>query len=846
MAEAYKVGTEILLTSNVVGVMETLSREMRGFGRLVSDTQEHVGRLESSLKSLGQTNGALREMAQSLRALNKAGGTGNAGGVGGNASGRAAEREAQAQERALATAARGQERMDREHMRALEANAAFDRKAQQAEFDRAYALGNLQNRNIDTAARAQEQMDKDHFRALQMNDEFDRKAKQTAFNRDRASAELENQARDRAQKAKPTMGGVFHGAESDASVVGGTLEQIGDMVLHLGGEFVHARGEYDQQLALITNTQVKKEDGTYRPMNAEERADIEATVARASAATKGSTLTGNMEILNDLRGVFGDMKEAQSNLQPFVHLVTGLQMIDMKHGGGGDLHQAMNTARFIEDQGGAKDPTTGKYNDERFQWIANKLLNIAVESRGQITPQSFLAMQKQGRTAGMNLNDTAMYGLTPYFMNSLGASRFGTALFSDMQVMLAGRMDQTHERMFEQLHLIKPGSGHEVKGKDGKKHFEYNPADLVGAETASSNIYKWIHETLAPTVAAFYHIDTKTAEGQNQLRLKLTGLAQRAPIGGMWADVDTNYETAVKGAGNIDAQSPDFVAHELAESIEAQILAMKSAWTDFKTIAGEPLMKPVGEAITAITNDLRELGGWIDRNRELTGEIIRGIGYFGLFTLSVGALLTAIWPMASALRLLGVAKDAFYLLTTGMQAVGPAAVAARAGMAGTASVVEAEAVASGAALRGLGLSISQFVGGVAAIGFAALASYKIKQGMDYAIGGADDAISHSLGIKSGNDLDYMLRHPDEFDAHGRPLTPNNGLNTVNTGGLTIPGVGTTAGPTNMTGVLMIDGQKMGTFAAKTTAAGVMAPQSGLSGPNIRLSSQPSGLSLPGI
>ncbi|HEU5118563.1 MAG TPA: hypothetical protein VFT74_18335, partial [Isosphaeraceae bacterium] len=295
-------------------------------------------------------------------------------------------------------------------------------------------------------------------------------------------------------------------------------------------------------------------------MSQKQLDDIRQQAEDLTRTIPGSTIAGNLEVFTDLKNTFGSLQEARENLKPFVQRVTALQMIDKRQGGVGKLGSALDLARFIEDQGGAINPKTGHYDPEKFVEIANRTLQVAIATNMRVNPREFLTFQKQARSGGMMLDDHALYGELPYFLKAYGSAKLGTALFSNFQVMLAGRLQRRREEYLESIGIIPKGTGHMV-GKGPGAHFEYDPAEIRGRELMMSDPFAWIHDILAPAIAQKYHLNINTSEGQKGVILHMTEAAQRNTIAGMWAEVFRNYAQAQKEARNIEATTPNALAH---------------------------------------------------------------------------------------------------------------------------------------------------------------------------------------------------------------------------------------------------------------------------------------------
>lgn len=451
-------------------------------------------------------------------------------------------------------------------------------------------------------------------------------------------------------------GGGSHGTMLDAAM---GASMVGDAGTGYFERSISAAAHVNHTLAVISADQ---------RVTAAQQAAVQALAQQTVRAVPGSTVGGNLEIFNDLKNTFGDINEAMEHLGTFSKLVTSLQIMDMSHGGEGNLRQALNTAKFIEDQGGAIDPNNPtRYDGRRFEEIAAKIIAVDVATGGRVDPAAMLAFQKQARTGGMMMSDHALYGETPYFANAFGASKLGTALFSDVQVMLGGRLMKEHEQELEYYGAIAKGSGHYVKekGPNGKPKYEwaYDPRSMGQAGLLASDPYAWIHDFLAPKVIAKEHLDVTKKPDLDRLLLVLTQIAQRGTQAGLWADAYRGYGPAQKEAANIAAQNPDMLKHFMATDPTAQIMQFHAAENELMVTIGQAVMGPAIESLKALTNVLRGMSDWGKNNPAAAKNILAVAG--GLAVLSKVAGDTAMaalfigGPLITGVRALGLAVAPF-------------------------------------------------------------------------------------------------------------------------------------------------------------------------------------------
>lgn len=492
-------------------------------------------------------------------------------------------------------------------------------------------------------------------------------------------------------------------------------------------------------------------------VSADQQKDLRKQVAITSRNVPGSTRAEALEVFTDLKNTFGDFDEAKAELEPMLKLVTTLKMADLKQGGEGNMSQALAMARFIEDQGGAIDPAhPEKYDQAKFDEIAKKAVSIYVATQGRVAPREMLAFQKMARTGGMMMDDHALYEETPYFAQGFGASKLGTAIFSDVQVMLGNRMTPKTE---DELGYMGMFGGMK---KNKKEKMVWDQDTLREKDLLAHDPYAWIHDVLGAQIAKKLGVDDHTKEGQEAVLLKFTEMAQRSTIAGLWGDVYRNYFPAQKEGRNIAAQDPDMQGHFMKEDPMAQILVFRAAENELMVTLGELLKGPAIEWLKKLTTGLHGIVDFMDAHPKSAEEFVRVAAEVAIGMKILGGVAMAAFFIGPVLKMVGgiamlgggLAKLALALIPF---EAGGAALAGLAGLeAGAAGLA---AAAGGGAAKGGVLKSIMWGGPVAAVGAATYGAFQgarmsgediAKHGENGEIPMMMDEFGHAIGYYKPN------------------------------------------------------------------------------------------------
>jgi hypothetical protein len=827
MAETFSVQSRLTLSTNVESVLARLIDQFEEFDKVVKDSQEVLagfaketgevgaagaGSLKEAFAGLKipqsvladltqvcefgkgfaassiEAAAAWKEIAAASRTVRSQGAAPAAAGGAGNR--RSASGAGAAEDGGVTPFGTGDDYPNAVWQnRDFDARAAAEERAARQRFNDDYMAASRENLDRDTRASAEE------------------RAARQKFNDDYLLAHRENRDIDIRNKPEPeafSHRDLLHG--------GIGLQIAGDAVTDKAEQAIMSAFDFEHLFAIVTaDTRVTPQQQT------ELRDKLDTTTRNVPGSTRSEAL----EVFTDLKNVFGDFDEAKGELEPMLQLVTTLRMADLKQGGTGDMRQALSMARFVEDQGGAINPATGTYDPAKFDEIARKAVSIYVATQGRVAPSDMLAFQKQGRTGGMLMDDHALYGETPFFAQGFGASKLGTAIFSDVQVMLANRMTEKTADAFGDLGMY--GSKHMVKHGQ-KSRLEWDQSTLKDADLLRHDPYAWIHDVLGKAIADKLHVDDTTKEGQEAVAMKMTELAQRNTIAGLWADVYRNYGPAQKESRNIAAQNPDMQQHFLQEDPMAQILVFRAAENELMVTTGELLKGPALELLQQLTSALHTLADEMKNNPKLAQEITETVAAAGLLMKALGGLAMAAFFTGPVFKIVG----AISTLSGGLSKLVTGLLPFEMGGAGAAGLAGLEGGVAGLTAGGvLGTAAAGLTALVAPIAALAGLASLVKSGSDHETPETRRAIEDLRRSRGSGLGPTTMQTFDGFGPDGRPTAQS----------LIAPGastLGTDAHPLVVHVQNQVTGQDIAQGTTSFQASRLNRPPSGFTGSDIRI------------
>jgi hypothetical protein len=580
MIEAYKVGVDIAMTSNVTPALEKIAKQMADLDKIIKGTREGIKGISADLAALGSASAAIGRLASEL------------GRIGRGRSGLSGEMSnvVTATERAIAVTER---------------------------------LGSVMERNARLAAET----------ASVMNGGGGR--------------------RSAAGGHDLMLTGIA------ASMVGGGVNSFYATAVKSGMDLGHLKA------IMGADDRVTKE----------QIARAGAQASAASGSVPGSTITGNMGLILDLKQVTGSMDDAIAAMPTFAKLVTTLEAIDRRSGGSGDAGFAAAKAVEILGRMTVEDPNNrGHHIIDPAELARNVALitQVAVGTNGRVDPAAYLTFAKQARVGGMALNDKALFRDLPALLMVQGGSRAGTGEAATYQQFINGTMTKQTAEMLKKYGLLdKDAKWSGGRVQDMAKHFK-------GAGEFAGNPVDWVRDVLIPTLEKMGITDpVKQAQAVSQFSGRQTTAGFLGEIARAIAAID-------KESGNLAHTRMDSFEMLQANDPSQALRNFDAAWHNLLTTLGDTASGDAVAVLKALTNAIDEVAAWARKNPDVAEKLMATAAGLGAIASAVGVLATAVFLFGPALKLLGI----------GGAAAGEAGAAAGGGEA-AAAVGGAAAAASG-------------------------------------------------------------------------------------------------------------------------------------------------------
>ncbi|CAI1511904.1 Phage-related minor tail protein [Serratia quinivorans] len=239
-------------------------------------------------------------------------------------------------------------------------------------------------------------------------------------------------------KGLMAISGKFATANRDAEAFQKRLESIGKMTL-AGGALVGVglmltKG-IDATLKSAKDLMMAQADFKTLNLSAAQMAQVNGTAATLSHQVLGSTIAGNIRLIQDLHTAFGDLNHAIATAPEFTKYETTLKMALGEHAADGAVN-AM--AKALEHRGG--DVLT---NPAEFKKELAMASQVTLATKNRVRAQDFLLASQTGGMAYSFLSDRYLYGNLAALMTMFkSGDRVGTMLMTSFSSLVGGHMDQ--------------------------------------------------------------------------------------------------------------------------------------------------------------------------------------------------------------------------------------------------------------------------------------------------------------------------------------------------------------------------------------------------------------------
>ena len=405
-----------------------------------------------------------------------------------------------------------------------------------------------------------------------------------------------------------------------------------------------------------------------------DAAHVDAAQAASFATQKGSrgtSVTGNMEIVSKLMSVVQDQDVAIALMQPFAELQVALEHTG--HAGGGD--ELMAAIRGGEFRGvlSKLNAETGKEEVDAKGLLSfiKELMAATLVTNGAIGPKEFYQEERSGGVSTTMLEDKAFFADTIALQMAMGSARAGTGLQGFNRQFSAGRMSDAAFNLLTQMGVITDPSKSQKIGI-GYHQIEPGAMQEGSLRDIRSNPVRFITEDLLPKMKEYLGRtsgDAYTKGDQKTKDAMLYALAVREastiPGGVLIAEVLRNLPLIERDrAALTKAEGRDAYGIHVADDPNVSTQAFKAAVEASLLSIGTPSMKAAMDVLTGLTGNLNALSEWATKNPDGTKVAMTGLAYaleaFGIGTAAAAALFILTSPVtgfaALALTVIAIGK----------------------------------------------------------------------------------------------------------------------------------------------------------------------------------------------
>lgn len=241
----------------------------------------------------------------------------------------------------------------------------------------------------------------------------------------------------------------FATAENSAASLRSQLSSIGKMTA-VGGGLLAVGGVLTKGLdaALKSAKDLARAQADFKTLNlnTSEMAEVNATAANLSHKVLGSTISGNIRLIQDLHTAFGDLHHAIDTAPEFTKYETTLKMSLGEHAADGAVN-AM--AKALEHRG-----ANVLNNPDEFKKELSMATQVTLATRNRVRAEDFLLASQTGGMAYSFLSDRFLYGPFAALMTTMkSGDRAGTMLMTAFSSLIGGHMDKKAKGFYADLGL---------------------------------------------------------------------------------------------------------------------------------------------------------------------------------------------------------------------------------------------------------------------------------------------------------------------------------------------------------------------------------------------------------
>jgi len=466
-------------------------------------------------------------------------------------------------------------------------------------------------------------------------------------------------------KGLMAISGKFAAANRDAEAFQKRLETIGKMTL-AGGALVGVgltltKG-IDATLKSAKDLMMAQADFRTLNLSASQMAQVNGTAATLSHQVLGSTIAGNIRLIQDLHTAFGDLNHAIATAPEFTKYETTLKMALGEHAADGAVN-AM--AKALEHRGG--DVLT---NPAEFKKELAMASQVTLATKNRVRAQDFLLASQTGGMAYSFLSDRYLYGNLAALMTMFkSGDRVGTMLMTSFSSLVGGHMDQKAKGFLATLGLGDEGvSKARIQSiKDAMKGLSPEDKKIymqsLGAERILSGGLKasfatlFMHDPDKFVSVLEEKIRNKYGQGLSDAQVAQIISANFNRKTGDFLAAQIQSRAKIEKDARVFRNAMDFnrAYDNYLNSPNGASMALAGSWENLKAVLGMQLLPTVTKItfefarLLDVVSDFMEKHPWASKATMYSVASVAGLSL-----LSGGALL--IGAMFSAARLTGMSS----------------------------------------------------------------------------------------------------------------------------------------------------------------------------------------------
>lgn len=244
----------------------------------------------------------------------------------------------------------------------------------------------------------------------------------------------------------------FGAANQDAERFQKSMDRIGKMALAGGAltavGLIITKG-LDSTIKAANDLVKAQNDFKTLNLSVQDNALVNATAQQVSHQVLGTTIAGNIRLIQDLHTALGSLPHSIELAPMFAKYESTIGMALGAHAKDGMVNAA---ARALEHRGGSVVNNPEEFKKE-LEWMSQ----VQLASKGRVSPKDFLAASQSGKLAFTGLRPEYLYGQFAGLMSMNGGFQTGTALMTTYSSLIGGHMDKKAKGALTEIGMYSEG-----------------------------------------------------------------------------------------------------------------------------------------------------------------------------------------------------------------------------------------------------------------------------------------------------------------------------------------------------------------------------------------------------